>query len=79
MALAEVTQVIFSMIPWMIFCQVHFFSNINPAVDLFLNSRALKLLDLVEYQNAQIMYKARKKVLPCNIQKLLLIEKGFII
>ena len=35
---------------------------------LFLNSGALKIIDLVERQTAQIMYKARNKLRPCHIQ-----------
>lgn len=36
------------------------------------NSCALKLFDLVEFQTAQIMYTARNKLQPGNIQKPLL-------
>lgn len=37
---------------------------------LFLKSSDLKLLDLVNYKTAQIMFRASKKSLPSNIQKL---------
>ncbi len=44
---------------------------------LFLNSQALKLIDLVEFQTAQIMNKARNKLQPGNIPNE--IERGLII
>ena len=37
---------------------------------LFLQSHIMKLMDLVEYKTALIMYKARKNILPGNIQKM---------
>lgn len=41
------------------------------------NSCALKLFDLVEFQTAQIMYTARNKLQPGNIQKPLLAVSAF--
>ena len=35
---------------------------------LFLNSKTLKFFDLVDFQTAQIIYKARHNMLPANIQ-----------
>ena len=35
---------------------------------LFLKSNTLKFLDLVEFKTAQIIYKARNKLLPGNVQ-----------
>ena len=43
---------------------------------LFINSCLLKLPDLVEFQTAQLMYKARNKQLPDNIQKLFTDREG---
>ena len=43
---------------------------------LFLHSRIMKFNDLVEYQVAQIMFKARNKLLPGNIQKLFFDREG---
>ena len=43
---------------------------------LFLHSRIIKFNDLVEYQVAQIMFKARNKLLQGNIQKLFFYREG---
>ena len=37
--------------------------------ELFLKSLTLKFFDLVNFRTAQIIYKARHKLLPGNIQK----------
>ncbi len=37
---------------------------------LFLKSHTLKFNDLVEFKTAQIVYKAKNKLLPGNIQQL---------
>ena len=37
--------------------------------DLFLNTKTLKFFDLVDFITAQMIYKARHKMLPANIQK----------
>ena len=36
---------------------------------LFLNTKTLKFFDMVDFKTAQIMYKARHKMLPANVQK----------
>ena len=43
---------------------------------LSINSFLLKLPDLVEFQTAQLMYKARNKQLPDDIQKLFTDREG---
>ena len=43
---------------------------------LFLQSKALKLLDLVEFQKGVIMFKARNNLLPGNIQKVFSEREG---
>ena len=43
---------------------------------LFLHSRALKVIDLVEFQVAQFMYKAKNKLLTGNIQKFFFDREG---
>uniref|UniRef100_A0A3Q3EUW8 Reverse transcriptase domain-containing protein n=1 Tax=Labrus bergylta TaxID=56723 RepID=A0A3Q3EUW8_9LABR len=43
---------------------------------LFLHSRTIKFIDLVDYQVAQIMFKARNKLLPGNIHKLFFDREG---
>ena len=43
---------------------------------LFLHSRIIKFNDLVDYQVAQIMFKARNKLLQGNIQTLFFTERG---
>ena len=37
--------------------------------DLFLKSQTLKFMDLAQFKTAQIIYKAKNKLLPKNIQK----------
>jgi len=36
---------------------------------IFTQSKALKLIDLVEFPTAAFMFKARNNVLPCTIQE----------
>lgn len=43
---------------------------------LFLKSKTLKFIDLVDFQTAQIMYKAKNNLLPGNIQKLFFNRDG---
>lgn len=43
---------------------------------LFLRSNALKFMDIIEYKTAQIIYKARKNVLPRNLQDLFRDREG---
>ena len=43
---------------------------------LFLHSRTMKFNDLVDYQVAQIMFKARNQLLPGNIQKKKIGQRG---
>ena len=43
---------------------------------LFLNSNLLKFMDIIEYKTAIIMYKARNKQLPANIQVLFSDREG---
>lgn len=43
---------------------------------LFLNSKLLKLPDLVKFYTGQLMYKARNNTLPVNIQKLFTQREG---
>ena len=43
---------------------------------LFLKSKTLKFTDLVHFQTAQIMYKAKNNLLPSNIQKLFFYRVG---
>uniref|UniRef100_A0A3Q3EDH9 Reverse transcriptase domain-containing protein n=1 Tax=Labrus bergylta TaxID=56723 RepID=A0A3Q3EDH9_9LABR len=43
---------------------------------LFLHSRTIKFIDLVDYQVAQIMFKARNKLLPGNIHELFFDREG---
>ena len=42
---------------------------------MFLKLKVMKFYDLIEYKTVIIMYKAKHKVLPENIQKLFRIEK----
>lgn len=44
--------------------------------NLFLKAHALKFMDLIEFRTAQIMYKARNKLLPGNLQKMFLDREG---
>ena len=43
---------------------------------LFLRSKILKFIDLVDFKTAQIIYKARNKGLPANIQRLFMDREG---
>ena len=43
---------------------------------LFIKSKIIKFVDIVEYKTAQIMYKARNNQLPGNIQKLFFERDG---
>lgn len=47
--------------------KVGYQEHTNP---LFLKSKLLKITDIVQYQTAQIMFKAKNKLLPGNIQQL---------
>jgi hypothetical protein len=43
---------------------------------LFIQSKLLKFIDLVKYQSAQIMFKAKNNLLPRNIQILFRVREG---
>lgn len=43
---------------------------------LFIKSKALKFMDLVDQKTALVMYKARKKLLPSNIQTMFREREG---
>ena len=47
--------------------RVGYRDHTNP---LFIQSKLLKLKDMVEFQTVQVLYKAKNKLLPLNIQKL---------
>ena len=47
--------------------------SINP---LFLKSHILKLIDLVTFKTAQIMFNARNNLLPGNLQKMYIERQG---
>ena len=47
--------------------KVGYLDNTHP---LFLQSKILKFTDIVKFQTAQVLYKAKNKKLPNNIQKL---------
>ena len=47
--------------------KVGYLDNTHP---LFLQSKIMKFTDIVKLQTAQVLYKAKNKKLPCNIQKL---------
>lgn len=53
--------------------KVGYYSHTNI---LFLQSKLLKLIDLVEFSTAQLLYKANKGILPENIQKLFTHKEG---
>ena len=48
---------------------IHNAKYLDHTNELFLQSKLLKCTDLVEFQTAQIMFKANNNVLPGNIQK----------
>ena len=47
--------------------KVGYLDNTHP---LFLQSKIMKFTDIVKFQTAQVLYKAKNKKLPNNIQKL---------
>ena len=53
--------------------KVGYFEHTNT---LFLQSKLLKFVDIVSYQTAIIMYKAKNNLLPANIQKLFRDREG---
>jgi len=53
-------------VAYLLVCNVGYYEHTN---DLFLTLQTLKFEDIVDLKTTQIIYKAKNKVLPNNIQK----------
>ena len=51
-------------------CVIHKVGYLDNTHSLFLQSKIMKFTDMVKFQTAQVMYKAKNNKLPNNIQKL---------